>query len=327
MVSIILVNYFHKDYLKRCLESIKKNKEAFEIIIVNNSPKESLKEIKLKNPEIKIVDAENLGYGGGNNFGSTLAKGEYLVFLNPDWLSEALEVFKRKECGIIMSKILSLDGKIINSRAGEVHYTGFSWSGGYGEKNNGIREPYEVAFASGASLFISRKLFKILDGFDSNFFMYVEDLDLSFRARLLGKKVFCAPKSEVFHDYQFKKGDYKLFYLERNRLFFVIKNYSLRMIVLIIFPFILLDFALWGYFFIIGKPQVKFRALKDFLKNYSKVVQKRKKIQETRKVPDAKLIKYFQPVINTKVIDNFVLKYIVNPFFESCWFLIKPFLK
>lgn len=334
MVSIILVNYFQKKYLKKCLQSIKQNKGIeFEIIIVNNSAKESLGDIKLENPRIRIIKARNLGYGRGNNLGSKYARGEYLVFLNPDsivsknWLKKAIRVFSKKNAGVVMSKILSLDGKIINSFGGELHYTGFSWSGGYGHKNINNKDPYEVAYASGTSLFIKKNLFQRLGGFDPDFFLYVEDLDLSFRARLLGERVFCAPKSIVFHDYQFKKGDYKLFYLERNRLFFILKNYSLRMIFLIFFPLFFLDLMLWFYFIIIGKFKVKFKAWVYFFKFYPRMARKRKRIQKSRELSDSRLIKFFKPKIETKVFDNFLLRYLINPVLALSWIIIKAFLK
>lgn len=333
MVSIIIVNYFHKNQLKKCIESINKNKVVdFEIIIVNNSPKESLQRITHNYPEIKIIESNNLGFGGGCNLGAKISGGKYLVFLNPDsivnnnWLTEALKAFKKKRAGIVMSKILSLDGKIVNSWGGEVNYTGFSWAGGFGEQNIPSQKPYEVGFASGASFFISQKLFKKLGGFDPSFFMYAEDLDLSFRVRSLGYKVLCAPRSMVFHDYKFNKGDYKLYYLERNRYFFLVKNYSLKLLFLFLPALLFLELGLLLYFCLILKPQIKIKANFVFLKNLKKILKKRKTIQKNRRIDDHKFIKYLKENINAKAIDNFVIRYVFNPVLTIYLRLIKLFI-
>ena len=330
MVSIIIVNYFHKNQLVKCLESINKNKIVdFEIVIVNNSPKESLQRIIDDYPKVKIIEANNIGFGRGCNFGAKISRGKYLAFLNPDsvvsnnWLKEALKSFKKKRAGIVMSKILSLDGKIVNSWGGEVNYTGFSWAGGSGKRNEPIQEPYEVSAASGASFFIGRKLFKKLGGFDPKFFMYVEDLDLSFRARLLGYKVLCAPRSLVFHDYEFNKGDYKLYYLERNRLFFIFKNYSLKMILLFLPAIIFLELGLWTYFLFQGKIKLKFKAVGEFFKNYKYLARLRKLIRDERKITDKEMIKIFSSKIESNEVNRGLIKYFVNPVLAFYFKLVK----
>lgn len=332
MVSIVIVNYFHKEQLKRCIESINKNKIVdFEIIVINNSPKESLQGVTDDYPKAKIIEANNIGFGGGCNLGSKMARGRYLVFLNPDsvvsnnWLIEALLVLKKKEVGIVMSKILSLDGQTINSSGGIINYTGISWSGGCGEKEKKTQPPYQVGFASGASLFVRKDFFYDLGKFDDRFFMYVEDVDLSFRARLAGKKIVCAPASIVYHDYEYKKGDYKFFYLERNRLFFIYKNYNFKMILLFLPALFILELGLWFYFLSQGKILIKYRASREFFKNFKYLKKQRRLIQSQKKISDYKIIKFFCPKIEFKEINRGLVKYLLNPTLFFYWKLISIF--
>lgn len=281
---------------------------------------------------MKIINSKkNLGFGGGCNLGAKYAQGEYLVFLNPDsqvaadWLFEGLRGFKNKKVGLVMSKILTQEGQRINSAGGKIHYTGLAWSGDCGKKNRKYSEkPYRVAFASGACLFIRKNLFEKLAGFDQDFFLYYEDTDLSFRAQLLGYQVICCPASQIFHDYQFYKGEYKIYQLVKNRLFFIFKNYSLKMILLFTPAFFLLELSLMGYFLFKGKPLIILQAWYEFGQNWFKNLKKRKKIQKTKKLSDKEILPIFTGRIDFEELKN-PLIFVLNLFFVFYWKIIKLF--
>lgn len=334
MVSVILVNYFHKKSVAGCINSILKNNfNNLEIIVVNNSPQEKIGYLKTIDKRIKIIEAKkNLGYAGGCNLGFKNSSGNYLIFLNPDvkvsknWLSEGIKPIQQGQAEVVMSKILSRDGKIINSAGGRIHYTGLSWAGDCGQREKKKKNSYPVALASGASLFIKKKLFKKLDGFDQDFFMYAEDADLSLRAQLLGKRILCAPASLVFHDYQFEKGNYKFYHLEKNRLAIILKNYSLKMIILFLPILVLFDLGIFLYFLFQGRPGIKIKANIYFLKNIKKILRQRKLINQTRIISDQEFAKFLRGTIDSNEINQGFFKYMFNPFFNFYWLLIKRFL-
>ena len=241
-LSIIIVNYKSADFLKKCVALVeKKVPKNFleEIIIVNNDQEEEILLDPRNNLSI-INNIENLGFGAGNNMGARIAKGDILFFLNPDTeiISENIEkIFylfeKNINLGIIGSQLIIKDDKIQ------------PWGAGYEislvnliKNNLGLvdsrkiwqsKKPIETDWVSATALFIRKEIFQKIGGFDENFFMYFEDMDLCKRVRKIGKKVLYNPNFSVKHiggtSYQKKccqKKDYykaQEYYFKKNRNF------------------------------------------------------------------------------------------------------------
>lgn len=210
-VSIIIVNYHSRAYLNKCLASIFTKisaKQAFEVIVVNNGEEAEMLGLKAAFPNVIIIqNKKNTGFGGGNNLAVREAVGEILFFLNPDTeilsvnISELIGIFSEKrDLGVIGSQLLTKEGVRQKwSMGGEItlgnilkNNLGFPSAFG-GDKNQ------EVAWVSGTALFIRKELFKKIKGFDENFFMYFEDVDLCLRARLAGEKVLYVPAFSILH--------------------------------------------------------------------------------------------------------------------------------
>ena len=118
-------------------------------------------------------------------------------------------------------------GRTINSRGGDVHFTGIAWAGGAGEP---IGAPTgeageEPGFVSGACLAVPARDFDELGGFAEEFFLYHEDVDLSLRLRLAGGALGVEGDARVDHDYEFEKGPAKWRRLERNRWATLVRTY------------------------------------------------------------------------------------------------------
>lgn len=216
MVSIIIVNYRSKKYLARCLFSINKYSfnEELEIIVVNNDQKEELTELASKYPKVRLYqNKKNTGFGAACNFGAQKAQGENILFLNPDtqflnnYIKEILiktQQYKEKVI-IIGPRLITEKGKIQEWGAGkEITFTQII-------KNNlGIiesrslwesKQDIMVDWVSGATLLIKKSIFDKLGGFDENFFMYAEDLDLCARAKDLDSEfqVLYSPELTILH--------------------------------------------------------------------------------------------------------------------------------
>lgn len=212
-LSIIIINYRSKDYLKKCLNSIrnylKKNNDFnFEVILVNND-KESLSNFRKKYQfSVKIIDLKkNIGFGAANNLASKKASGEFLLFINPDIelkdssLSKlALLLRKFPELGIVGPRIVEANKNLPQP-----------WTCGKKTSllnilfRNSINKPWnknkptEVDWVSGTALIIGKKLFKELGGFDEKFFMYFEDQDLCLRAKKKKRKILFYPLVKIYH--------------------------------------------------------------------------------------------------------------------------------
>jgi GT2 family glycosyltransferase len=143
-----------------------------------------------------------------------------------------------------------------------------------------------VGFASGAALLVRREAWDAAGGFDERYFMYGEDLDLALRLRLAGWGIGVAPAARVAHDYSFVKGDYKWFYLERNRWWTLLSAYPGRLLVLVapallVFELVLLVAAWRGRW--LG---AKVRAQVAVARSLPATLARRRAVQRTRTIGD-----------------------------------------
>jgi GT2 family glycosyltransferase len=209
-LSFIILNYHSEQYLDKCISSIKKNITGFkyEIIIVNNNSKPI--DFASENSVLKILNTfSNIGFSKGCNLGAKAASGKILFFLNPDAelldnkLEEFLPMLDKENVGIIAPSLVTEKGNFQ------------PWSGGRKItplktilKNLFLKKEsffsrkapvIELDWISGAALLIKKELFEKIKGFDENFFMYFEDVDLCQRVRKLGKKVLLLSQPAVLH--------------------------------------------------------------------------------------------------------------------------------
>ena len=210
-LSIIIVNYKSRVYLEKCLGAIFSKIELgenFEVIVVNNDAEEELVDLTLIFPKIKVKqNKNNRGFGSGNNLGAKAARGEVLLFLNPDAelvstdISTVLGEFeKNNEVGIVGSRLLTKNNAVQKWSAGrEITFLQILKNNlGWKEKLSSEKKQ-EVAWVSGTAMFVRKNLFEALRGFDCRFFMYFEDVDLCLRARKLGKTVLYFPAFSAVH--------------------------------------------------------------------------------------------------------------------------------
>lgn len=237
-LSIIIVNYQSRAYLEKCLASIfaKINlTSSYEIIVVNNDIKSELDGLNILFPTIKIIqNSKNNGFGSANNLGAKEARGEVLLFLNPDTeiitqnISSVLAEFENNQAlGILGSRIITTDGIVQNWIAGAkidlLNVLGNNFKQTKNKQCWQNTKQTEVFWVAGTAMFITEKLFGQLGGFDEKFFMYFEDVDLCNRAQALNKKVIYFPDFSVLHhsgkSFLAKKKQKKCYYLSQDYYF------------------------------------------------------------------------------------------------------------
>ncbi|HVZ67360.1 MAG TPA: glycosyltransferase family 2 protein [Patescibacteria group bacterium] len=217
MVSIIILTYNSSAYIKKLIESIYEfnKKEDFEIIVVDNASTDDtakkVSSIKHKVSGIKLIqNQENAGFAAGINIGARESKGDYLLFINPDAEWKSGSISGLIECLNSNINIGIVGGKLVNKK-GEAEKSCGKFFGllassaiALGLDNKlGIRfspkKEERVDFVSGGFMFIKNSLFIKLDGFDEHYFMYVEDMDLCFRARFSGYITYFTPNVAIEH--------------------------------------------------------------------------------------------------------------------------------
>jgi GT2 family glycosyltransferase len=216
ILSIIILNYNTKELLHSCIESMLKvyKKEVengtFEIIVVDNASTDGSLE-SIENARIKkISNRENYGFSKGNNIGAKQAEGKYILFLNSDTLvldKGFLDVVAFLEnnatAGIVGGKLINVNGSAQPS-TGKFYSLSYVFLNLFGLERLGMvrispSKTVPVNWVSGASLLIRKSLFKRLGGFDEQFFMYMEDMELCFRAKKLGFKTYFFPNVSIVH--------------------------------------------------------------------------------------------------------------------------------
>ena len=224
-LSIIIVNYNVKEFLQNLIHSIFKSalNISYEIIIIDNASDDgSVEFIKDKFPEIKLISNEkNLGFSKANNLGLKIAKGKYLLLLNPDallredTLQKMMEFFRNTpDAGLAGCKILNPDGslQLACRRSFPGPWTSFCKVTGlstifprsrifarYNLTYLDENQSYEVDAISGSFMMMKREVYEKVGGFDEEFFMYGEDLDLCYRIQKAGYKVYYVHDTQIIH--------------------------------------------------------------------------------------------------------------------------------
>lgn len=210
-VSIIILTYNSAPFIESLLNSLEKFSKDTEIIVVDNSSSDDTLKIAGKFDFVKTIDSgKNLGFSKGINLGSKNSKGEYLLFLNPDThfekgdISKMTDVFKKHEkVGIVGGRMMSHSG-LPEKSAGkffnlfETLLIIFGLDEKFGVRSSPEKES-KVDFVSGGFMLVSAAVFMKLNGFDENFFMYVEDMELCYRARKEGYSTYFTPEIVVSH--------------------------------------------------------------------------------------------------------------------------------
>ena len=241
LVSIIIVTLNRKYDLTRCIESIiDQNYNNYEIIVIdNNSTDETAAHIKKLFPNTKVFKTKkNLGTSYTRNAAFKYSKGQYIWFLDSDVvlndklvlkkMVEKFMTFKSNIGAIGGESVIDINNKILGTKRLHLYPNGMTK--GFVEYDN---LDHEVKVLATCNLFMSKDLFQSIGGFDHFYFFYLEDLDLTYRIYLKGYKMYCVSRCEVIHKFS-KKSRFKNHIIsKRNRIYFIIKNFKIKNIILL----------------------------------------------------------------------------------------------
>lgn len=260
--SVIVVTYNSAASIEACLRSICADMGPHdELIVVDNGSADGTAGlVRTRFPQARLLAGENIGFAGGNNLGAQIARGDYLVLLNPDTVArpgtiDALLAPLARHADVALSTACVVHMRrpaIVNTCGNTMHYTGLAYCRGAGRPAREYAEPADVDAVSGAACAIRRALFAALGGFDQRFFMYVEDTDLSLRARLAGFRCVYTPRALVEHDYQPNYTPAKAFYLDRNRHLMLLKNLRHGTYLRLLPGLLLGELVTWGFLLLKG---------------------------------------------------------------------------
>jgi GT2 family glycosyltransferase len=305
LISVIVVNYNGKKFLSDCFNALfLQTYKPFEVRMVdNNSNDGSVEYVQQNFPDIKVFSQPgNLGFAGGTNAGIRKAGGEFILTLNNDtivtgdFMKElAHPMVSDPSVGMCASKMIFPGGRI-NSTAICISRSGAAWDRGMGELDHGQFDVAEEVFGpcAGAALF-RRTMLDEIGLFDEDFFLYMEDVDLAFRARLSGWKCMYVPTAQVIHVHggTTKPGsESSVYYGNRNLLWYAVKNFPERTL-FFFSPWIIgRSIAVIPYYLLKSKGRAIIRAKVDSVKGLSGMIKKRKNIKKT--VSDSTIEKWIR---------------------------------
>jgi N-acetylglucosaminyl-diphospho-decaprenol L-rhamnosyltransferase len=262
-----------------------------EFVVVDNASKDGTAgRARALHQRVRVLEQdENLGFCGGCNVGARSTQAPLLLFLNPDSRphTDCLALLRQAatshpEWAAWQAAVLLEDGRI-NSSGGVIHYLGMGWAGDCGRPLSALpANDCEVGFPSGAAMVIRRDAWDALEGFDPDYFMYGEDLDLGLRLWLAGQRVGLVPAARVTHSYEFHKGTFKWFSLERNRWRTVLSVYPAALLLLLLPALLALELAIIVVAGREGWMRAKLRAQTAVIAGLGDTLARRRRVQRSR---------------------------------------------
>ncbi|MFH1090823.1 MAG: glycosyltransferase family 2 protein [Pseudomonadota bacterium] len=307
MISVVIPNYNGGEVLPRCLGALQgqtiKNVEV--ILVDNGSADDSLETARRLWPGIKVISfSQNRGFAAAVNAGIKAAAGRYVALLNndvepePEWLAELCRELDKHPGAFGVGSKLLLDPERdrINVVGIKLKPYAESSSIGSGQKDRGqFDRPGEVfGISAGAALF-RREVFEEVGLFDEDFFAYLEDVDLCFRARLLGYSFRYAPSARAYHlkGWTTRNKMNKAFEIRqnaRNTLYYQVKNIPAetwrKVRARLIIRHLELFFRHTVQHLHKGEALPYLSGQLEFMSRIRKVRDKRRQVQAQKKAPD-----------------------------------------
>ncbi len=309
-ISVIILNYDGRRWLPDCLDAVAAQRDAppFETLLVDNGSRDgSVDLVRTRYPHVRAIETgTNLGFAAGNNAGARDARGAWLAFLNNDtiadraWLSELVrEAGAHPECALITSRLVYMhDASIVDSAGDGYLRAGGAFKHGHGGTASAFAVSREVFGACGGAFMIRRDAFEALGGFDPRFFMVYEDVDLSYRARLRGMRVWYAANAVVRHAGSGSLGTVSapaVFYGQRNLEWTWIKNTPRSLLLRTAVSHAIYSLAGIAHYIRIGRGGEALGGKWAALRALPQVLADRRGIQASRTASPPDLIRHMEP--------------------------------
>lgn len=310
LISVIVVHYGAYDSLSTCLSSVIRHTRNVEIIVVDNN--ELPRSFAEKFPAVKLIrSGGNIGFGAACNAGAKVASGWVLVFMNNDvevragWLGALVKPFSSPSVGSTCpSVVVSKNPEAVITAGGESDFVAFAWNRMV-SRDSGTDAAREVFFyAPGCCVAVRRAAFDWAGGFDEPLFLFLEDVDLSWRLRMAGWSIVYTSDSTIHHEWmsstsKLTSADMQYLF-NRNRLRLILKNYGGATVVRTFSVYIVLQLGL--VLWILRRRQVlELRAVVAAwlwnLRNIPNTVKARQFAQIRRKRSDGDVVRFMRPGI------------------------------
>jgi len=260
LISIVIPNYNGRHYLESIVPKL--SKSEYEIIIVDNNSKDgSVEYLQTFGTQIRLIlNKENFGFAGAVNQGIKSSSSKYVLLLNNDTdfeikvFNTMLDLIKTdvKIFSVASKMIQYHDRHLIDTAGDEYNVLGWAHKRGF-NKSSQTRITQKRVFSACAGAALYRKnVFDRIGYFDEDFFAYMEDVDVGFRANIYGYKNIYCPDAEILHIGSGTSGSgrnaFKARLSGRNNVYVVYKNMPLAQLIINL-PFLTAGFLIKWFFF------------------------------------------------------------------------------
>ncbi len=301
-VAVVILNWNGKKHLQRFLPSVLEHSSSAEVYVADNGSTDDSVEFVRKNfPQVKLVLLDkNYGFAGGYNKALKQIEADYYVLLNSDveikdkWIEPVIGFMEQNpDVAAVQPKILSYKDpqyfEYAGAAGGFIDKWGYPFARGrifdVVEQDHGQYDDIcEIFWASGAAMFVRAKDYWLVGGLDEDFFAHQEEIDMCWRLKNRGKKIFAYPRVAVYHlgggslSYQNPR---KVYFNFRNNLMMLLKNLPRGKAFSVIFLRLFLDAAA-AFQMLLGKPKAGFwnviKAHFSFYANLPKTLKKRRQL-------------------------------------------------
>ncbi len=301
-VAVVILNWNGRKHLEKFLPSVVEHSEGAEVYVADNGSTDDSVEFVRKNfSQVKLILLDkNYGFAGGYNKALSQVDADYYVLLNSDveiksqWIEPIIDFMEQNpDVAAVQPKILSYQKpdyfEYAGGAGGFIDFLGYPFARGrvfnVVEKDRGQYDDIcEIFWASGAAMFVRASDYWAVGGLDEDFFAHQEEIDLCWRLKNRGKKIFAYPKVAVYHlgggslSYQNPR---KVYFNFRNNLIMLLKNLPRGKAFSIIFLRLILD-GIAAFQMLLGKPKAGFfyviKAHLSFYSNLGKTLKKRRQL-------------------------------------------------
>lgn len=333
-LTVVVLAWRDEPWLAACVDSVLASEgvEVDVVLVDNGCRPEDLAAVGERERLRLLSPGANLGFAGGCNLGLTGAEGEFVALVNsdcivrPDTLRQLVDEARRPGVGPVMASVRLADApEQLNTSGNPVHVVGLSWAGGlYGSEDRS--RPFDVTAASGACLVLRRALWEDLDGFDAQYFAYVEDTELSLRSWQRGLAARCVPTALALHHYEFSRNDTKMYLLERNRLMMVATLWSRRALVVLAPLLVAVEVVLLGHSAAQGWAGAKVRGWRWLWGHRGHIRARRREVRGRRSRPDVEWMARLTPALDDQVIGSRLPTRVANALVRAYWAVARRLL-
>lgn len=326
-VGVVVLAWQAEPWLRDCVTAVLASQDVdVRLVVVDNGarpgdlPDDGRFEV--------LRPGRNTGFAGGCNLGVAALDTEFVALINSDCLiaRDTLALLAaeaaRPGVGPVMASIrLGEPPHRLNSAGNPVHLIGLSWAGGMDTVETRT-QPYDVTGASGACLLMTSALWKQLDGFDEEYFAYLEDTELSLRAWGMGLAARCVPTAVALHHYEFSRNPGKMTLLERNRLMLLATVWPASALALLAPLLLPCEALLLAYAVASGYGRGKLGGYLWLWRHRGHLRARRRLLRAERQVSDAVWLARLTPTLDAAAFGP--LTPVANAVFRAYWWLVRP---